>query len=150
MKKQSIIATILFSIISLLFLMSGWQKLFGGAEAQAMFDAMNIGDYRIALGVIEMIIIPTLLFKPLRTVGTLIATGYLGGAIMATIAGGMAPFMPGAIMVALWIAYKLDMWVSWMHCGCGTCKRCKNGTDMKKGMCACKPECTCSRDACDC
>lgn len=146
MKKQSIIATVLFALISLVFLMSGYQKLAGGIDIRMMFGSMNIAAYRIPLGIIEFIIIPTLIWKPLRTVGTLIATGYLGGAIMASLVLGMSPVVPGAIMVVLWVAYKLDMWVSWTHCGCGTCSRCK--TD-----CACTPACKdkgCTKGTCKC
>ena len=146
MKKQSIIATVLFALISVIFLMSGYQKLAGGLSVRMMFGSMNIAAYRIPLGIIEFIIVPTLLWKPLRTVGTLIATGYLGGAIMTTLVLGMSPVAPGAIIVVLWIAYKLDRWVSWMHCDCGTCSWCEK-------ECACKPECkekNCTKSTCTC
>lgn len=146
MKKQSIIASILFYGIALLFISSAWSKLAGGPMVVAMFSSLNIEAYRIALGVIEIIIAAALCWKPLRTVGTLIATGYLGGAIMATLVLGMAPFMPGAVLVSLWIAYKLDMWVSWFHCGCGTCKTCTK----TPSTCKCSRSCACERNACTC
>jgi hypothetical protein len=120
MKKRRIIKKILIIIVSLIFLLSAYAMLSSNQIEIDLLTELNLLDYRIALGFINLIIVVSLWIKKTRQIGILVATAYLGGAIASELSIGDSGLIPGVIILTLWIIHKLDSW----SCSCGTCATC--------------------------
>lgn len=95
-------ANVLVGLVSFGLLASGAAKLAGAAPIVANFEKFHLSPFRVPIGVIE--IVSVLLFAVPKTssLGTLLLTGYFGGAIVAHLAGndagGMAPVLVLGLM----------------------------------------------------
>ncbi len=131
MKKTAIIGKVLLAIVSAMLLMSVWGKFFGGEMAVTMYESLNLGKYRVLLGLIELAGIVMLWVPKWRKAGILLITGYLGGAIMAETFMSGAGFRSGITLIVLWVSgCLLDSCGCVDTCTCGTgtdCKDCKDG-----------------------
>lgn len=120
MKKRRIIKKFLIIIVSLLFLLSAYAMLSSNKMESVLLSKLNLAEFRVALGFINLIIVVCLWMKKTRQIGILIATAYLGGAIVSELSMGDSGFIPGIMTLILWIIHKLDVW----DCSCGTCDTC--------------------------
>ncbi len=128
MKKQSSrkqIGSWLFVVVAIIFFMSGYGKITQSDYMQDFFMSLNMATLLVPMGIVQLIITATLLFKPLRTIGTLIASTYLGGAMFSLFALGLSPISAVTTLIVLWIAHKLSYGETWSSCDCGTCVGCK-------------------------
>ena len=139
-KSRKIIRIILLVLVSVAFLMSAFGKLSGSEQEIGLFTALNLPDFRVAAGLINIIIVLTLWWRPTRNIGTLIASSYLGAAILASLM--LAPesaFIPGLVLLAVWVVAKFSHPCHYCsdqnhcHCNCETCKTCgrNDSTDRK-------------------
>jgi len=140
MKTKKIVKGILIGLITAMFLFSAYGKLRGDMTAVMMLEQLNLGAYRVALGIIDIIIALSLLCKRTRRVGIAVGTGYLGGAIASDLALGGMGVVPGVLMLMLWVIARLD---TQLHC---TCNKETSGTE----KCLCTPTCTCDKGKCTC
>ena len=123
-----IIQRILIGIVSLLFLLSAGEKLTNNAQMVALFHTLNLDTFLHGCGLIEIIIVITLLWRPTRIISTLLASAYLGGAIALMFSIGDTAIFPGLTLLMVWAIAKINLWIAWKHgYGC-TCERCAPGT----------------------
>ncbi len=128
MKKQpryKLVGSWLFIIVAAIFFMSGYGKVTQSDYMQDFFMSLNMAALLVPMGIVQLIITSTLLYKPLRTIGTLIASTYLGGAMFSLFALGLSPTSAVITLLILWVGHKLSYGDTWSSCGCGTCVGCK-------------------------
>lgn len=62
---------------------SAGAKLSGVPQIVENFEKFHLGGYRVAIGVLELVVGALFLIPKTRSLGTLLVTGYFGGAIVA-------------------------------------------------------------------
>jgi|GEM_PF-3233770 len=151
-KKRNLIKNILFILVGAIIFYSAVGKFMQRESIIELFAPLGMQDYMIRIAVIQLIIIGCLAYKPLRSLGVLIASAFLGGMIFMMIATNNSPLSAVITLLVLWVAYKLEWWGYWNHytpgekCGCGWCPRSKNThTDHDFAT-----TCTCEEDVCKC
>ena len=103
-KGRKITAWILIGLLSALFLMGGIMKLAGGQEAADNFAKYGLEGRGMLIGMGELIAAILFLIPRTSSLGVLMLTGHLGGAIATHMEHG-EPFMPVAIILLLvWFA----------------------------------------------
>ena len=109
MKAKKIIALSISIAASVMMAMSGIMKLIGGKQVEEGFAAFGISDYRIYLGLMEIIFVALFLIPKTKRTGLLFLTAYLGGAIATHLTHQMSLFGPSLPLILLWIgAYLTD------------------------------------------
>ena len=119
-KTRRIAAWILIVLIGGGLIFSAVMKLSGAAEVVKVMGEWNMADWRIPIGVVELATAILLLIPRTHSLGLLLATAYLGGAIATHIQQGEAPFAasPAIMLALLWIAGLLrhpELLVSFRH-----------------------------------
>jgi DoxX-like family len=104
--KRGLIGNILAGVVTLAMLASAGGKFSGAQPIIENFDKFHLSGFVTPIGVIELIC--ALLFAVPKTssLGTLLATGYFGGAVVAHLAGNdVAGVIPALVLGALaWVA----------------------------------------------
>ncbi len=145
-KTKNIIGTVLITIVSVVFLLSAFSKLFGAQAAVDMFNQLGIDDLRVRLGLIELLTVFLLWIPRTRWIGMLVATGYLGGAIATEFILHGAPVLPGLLIIFVWIGSAFRMWgfKHSHHCANGACMEQNETCNCGKNGCVCAAgKCTC-------
>ncbi len=153
MKNRILVKNILFTLVALVLTLSALAKFMGRESIQTLFASVGLEAFIIRIAVVQLIIVACLFYKPLRSLGVLIGSAFLGGAIFMLVATDQSPLSATLTLLILWAAYKLEWWGYWNHytedCACGWCKPEENNK-RKKGMCPNpKDECDCGNH-CDC
>lgn len=148
MKKRIFIKNTLFIIVGIILSLSALGKFVGRESLQTLFASVSMEAFIIRIGVVQLIIVACLMYKPLRSLGVLIGSAFLGGAIFMLIATDQNPLSAALTLLMLWTAYKLEWWGYWNHytenCRCGWCKR------SAPVLCNCTDDCSCPKDNCIC
>ena len=121
MKASHIIKVILSAILSILFLLSAYVALSSSEVSLSVFEKLHLLAYKNALGVIDIIIALSLWNKKTRSIGILVGTAYLGGAIASELSSGSTGVIPAILLIILWVMYKIDLR---KKCSCGVCDTC--------------------------
>ena len=149
MKTRIIIKNILFIIVGIIIFLSAIGKFAHREAIVALFTPLGMEDYMIRIATIQLIIVVCLAWKPLRSLGVLVASAFLGSMMAMMVATGSNPLSAALTLLLLWTAYKLEWWGYWKHydndCSCGWCKRkpashhhdFKTNCDCKDGVCKC-------------
>lgn len=96
----------LLVLLSLLLIVSGGSMLFSQSIPPEMLP-LNADNYLLAFAAVKLLF-GILLWVPRFTrIATLVLTGYLGGAMMASITMGELPVFAGACILVLWSAQYL-------------------------------------------
>jgi hypothetical protein len=64
---------------------------------------MKLGDWRIIIALGEIASALLFLFPKTNKYGTLLLSSYMGGAIIIHMTSGMSIFMPGAVLILVWV-----------------------------------------------
>ena len=102
-KVISWIGTIISSLVSLIFIMSASMKLTKNPEAVKGMDHLGIPAHLLSsLGILEASCLAIYLIPKTSTLGAILLTGYLGGAILTHLRIGEPIVLQIAIGVAVW------------------------------------------------
>jgi len=103
-KGRKITGWILVGITSALFIMSAVMKLMGGEELAANFAKIGLDGKQMLIGTGELL--ATILFIIPRTssLGVLLLTAHMGGAIVVHMAQGEMYIAQVIILLLLWLA----------------------------------------------
>ncbi len=83
--------------------------MLSGAERQIeILTELNFLNYRITIGLINIVIALSLWSKKTRYMGVFLGTAYLGGAIASELSIGDAGLVPGLTMLLLWVIQKIQ------------------------------------------
>lgn len=142
-------------IVSLMLALGAFTKLAGHPDAVMLFERLNLLPFMKAFGIIQIILIVCLWWKPLRILGTLIASAYFGAGAVMMLAIGENALVSTILLVLVWIIHKCTWWSMWhhgYHCACKTCIA-NNGVLPKVTTTPCpcnKPGCACVDGKCVC
>jgi hypothetical protein len=108
-KKSGVATWALSGLVSVGLLASAGAKLAGAAPIVENFEKFHLAPYRVGIGVIELVCAALFLLPRTSSLGTLLVTGYFGGAIVAHLTAGDVPgSAPAAVLGALaWAANYL-------------------------------------------
>jgi hypothetical protein len=98
---------VLSGLLSIVMIGSAIAKLVGPAPVIEGFEKFGLADWRIIIGIGELV--STLLFLVPRTavMGTLLLSSYLGGAIVTNMQHGEPWIFPAIFLVIVWVAAGL-------------------------------------------
>jgi len=76
------IATVVVSVLAIgMVVLSGLMKLSGSADGVKMLQAVGVGDYRIHLGLAEILFAALFAYPKTMKLGFILLVGYFGGAL---------------------------------------------------------------------
>ncbi len=122
-KKQKIGKVLLF-LVSVGMIMGSIGMIVANPNSKEAveFVPLHAENYIRILGIIKLLVGLGLFFKKTRNVAALVGTGYLGGAMMATITIGMPPIIAGIFILVLWAGMELLTCNFLKICSCESCK----------------------------
>lgn len=123
-KHFPIVITIALVIVSLMLALGVYTKLSMHPAAIELFNRLNLAPFMRAFGWVQLIILVCLWWKPLRILGTLLASAYFGAGAIMMLALGESAFMSTLCLVLVMVIHKCTWWSLWRHgwhCGCKTC-----------------------------
>jgi DoxX-like family len=74
---------VLAGLVGFGLLASGVLKIAGVPQVVENFEKFHLGTWRVAIGLLELVVAALFLVPKTRSLGTLLVTGYFGGAIVA-------------------------------------------------------------------
>jgi hypothetical protein len=106
-KWDRVVGWVLSGLLGAALIASAGMKLAAAAPVVEKFSEWGLTDWRVIIGVGELV--SALLFLVRRTgvLGTLLLSSYLGGAIVTHMQHGEPIVAPSAFLVALWVAASL-------------------------------------------
>lgn len=113
MKLRTHISTILFTLVSIVIFLSAMGKFAGRETIASLFTGLGMEEYMLRIATAQLIIVVCLMWKPLRHLGTLLGSAFLGGMIFMMVATGNNPLSAVLTLLMLWVAYKLHWWNHW-------------------------------------
>jgi DoxX-like family len=108
-KKTPIAAHILVGLVTLGLSASAAAKLSGAQAIVENFEKLHLTPFRVPIGIIEIVSVVLFAVPKTSSLGTLLLTGYLGGAVVAHLTSNDAAGMGPALVLGLlaWTANYL-------------------------------------------
>jgi hypothetical protein len=103
-KVRSLSAWILTGLLSLLFIASAAAKLLEAGPAVEGFTKFGLGDYIVLIGVGELVSAFLFLIPLTNSLGLLLLSAYMGGAIVTHMQHGESFVAQSAMLVLIWVA----------------------------------------------
>jgi len=103
-KVRSLAAWILTGLLSLLFLFSASVKLMRPDEVVKAFANFGLGDYILLIGAGELVSAVLFLIPRTNSLGLLLLSAYMGGAIVTHMQHGEDFVAQSVILVLIWVA----------------------------------------------
>jgi hypothetical protein len=111
---RRVTGVVLTALLALLLTFSASMKLLGASAATETMAAWGLADWRIVIGIGELVSTALFVIPGTAPLGTLLLSSYLGGAIVTHMQHG-EPFIPPAVfLVIVWTtaALRLPGWLS--------------------------------------
>ncbi|QNH63840.1 DoxX family protein [Hymenobacter sediminicola] len=102
--KKTLAPVLVTAVPALLITASGIMKLLGGTEIRQAMAATGVADYRIGLGLMELLFTALFLYPRTMKLGLLLLTSYFAGAIATDLSHGRSLVAPVLILTLVWIA----------------------------------------------
>lgn len=104
-KARTIIAWILIALVGGTLIFSAVMKFVGPEEVVEIFHEWNLAEWRVPIGVVELVTGVLLLIPRTHSLGLLLGSAYLGGAIATHLQQGeaMESISPAIVLAMLWI-----------------------------------------------
>ncbi len=103
-KGRRIAAWILTGLITLVFVASAVAKLTKVSAVVEMFDKWGLSNYVLLIGVGELVSAVLFLIPRTTSLGILLLSAYLGGAIVTHMQNGEPYFGPAVLLLLVWVA----------------------------------------------
>jgi len=100
-------AWIVVGLLTALFLMSAGMKFSGSAEVVAMFEGFGFENMRLVIGAGELVSALLYLFPLTSSLGVLLLSAHMGGAIVTHMSNGEAYVFQSVVLVLVWIGQFL-------------------------------------------
>lgn len=104
LNKKNLLPTVVTAVPTLMITASGIMKLLGSAEIQKALTETGVADYRILLGLMELLFTALFLYPRTMKLGLLLLTSYFAGAIATDLSHGRSLTAPVLILTLVWIA----------------------------------------------
>jgi hypothetical protein len=102
-KGRKITGWILTGLIGAMIVMAGTMKLIGGQEMAEGFAKYGLGGRQILIGTGELLSAILFIIPRTSSLGVLLLSGLMGGAIVTHMEHGEMFFVQSIILVAIWI-----------------------------------------------
>ncbi|OLE97378.1 MAG: hypothetical protein AUG75_09075 [Cyanobacteria bacterium 13_1_20CM_4_61_6] len=99
-----IAAWILTVLITLLFIFSATGKLVGAQPVVQVFEQFGLRNFMLLIGVGELVSALLFLIPRTNSLGLLLLSSYLGGAIVTQMQHGQPFIAPAILLLLVWIA----------------------------------------------
>jgi DoxX-like protein len=107
---RRIAGKVLISLGSLLLMGSAIAKFAHVPKVAAELAAMGFdGDRLIAIGILEILSALLFLIRSTRSIGLLLVSAYMGGAIATHVGHGSSPMQPAFVLFLLWLGAYLSL-----------------------------------------
>jgi hypothetical protein len=103
-KARRIAAWVLTGLLTLLFVFSAAMKLAQTPQAVEGIGKYGLTDFIILIGVGELVSAVLFLIPRTTSLGLLLLSGYMGGAIATHMEHGESFVLPSVILVLVWVA----------------------------------------------
>lgn len=103
-KRRRIAAWILTGLITLVFVANAVAKLTKASPVVEMFDKWGLSNYVLLIGVGELVSAVLFLIPRTTSLGVLLLSAYLGGAIVTHMQNGEPYFGPAVLLLLVWVA----------------------------------------------
>jgi DoxX-like protein len=113
--KRRITGKVLMSLGSILLVGSSIAKFAHVSKVVTELAAMGFdGDRLIAIAILEMLTALLFLVESTRSIGLLLASAYMGGAIATHVGHGSSPIQPAFVLFVLWLGvYSCHPQILW-------------------------------------
>lgn len=153
-KHFGIVHTVALVLVSIMLAVGAFTKLSMNPDAVWLFTELRLLAFMKAFGLVQIIILVCLWFKPTRIIGTLLASAYFGAGVVMMLTIGQSALMSTGLLLLVWIIHKCTWWSMWKHGYHCACRSCNAGNDIlpkEKKLCACGiPGCVCEHGSCTC
>jgi DoxX-like family len=102
-RGRRIAGWVLTVLLTALFTGSAVAKLLGPADLVEMLQKWGLGDQRILIGVGELTSALLFLIPRTHSLGVLLLSAYMGGAIVTHMQHGESYVIPSVILVLIWV-----------------------------------------------
>ncbi|MBC7910287.1 MAG: DoxX family protein [Pyrinomonadaceae bacterium] len=102
-KGRRIAAWILTGLISLLFIASAIAKLAGAQAVVEVFEKWGLSNHRLLIGSGELVSALLFLIPRTNSLGLLLLSAYLGGAIVTHMQHGEPYIIPSILLLLVWV-----------------------------------------------
>jgi uncharacterized membrane protein YphA (DoxX/SURF4 family) len=103
-KTKNILYWTLTGLVALIFVGSSSGKLMGSAETVQMAESFGIsGSLFTTIGIIELMSVILFVIPRTGVLGTLLLTGYMGGAVATHLQHNISVVAPSVILAFVWI-----------------------------------------------
>ncbi len=106
-KTKIIISWSIKGLLAILFAFSAFGKLSGTEQVSTMFEAFRLTEYKTMIGILELTCTMLYLIPRTSSLGTLLLSSYMGGAIVAHMTVGDSFIFQGFIILFVWIGQYL-------------------------------------------
>jgi hypothetical protein len=103
-KGRRIAGWVLTVLLSLLFLASAAAKLARPAQLVEQMQKWGLGDQVLLIGAGELVSALLFLIPITHSLGLLLLSGYMGGAIVTHMQHGEPYYVPSIILLLIWVA----------------------------------------------
>ncbi len=103
-KGRRIAAWILTGLLTLLFVFSAIAKLAGAQAVVEVFEKWGLSNHRLLIGIGELVSALLFLIPRTNSLGLLLLSAYMGGAIVTHMQHGEPYIMASLILLLVWIA----------------------------------------------
>jgi hypothetical protein len=103
-RVRPLVAWILTGLLSLLLIASAAAKLLGAEPAVEGFTKFGLGDYIVLIGVGELVSAILFLIPRTNSLGLLLLSAYMGGAIVTHMQHGESFVAQSVILLLVWVA----------------------------------------------
>lgn len=106
-RGRKIVGWVVTALLFALFAMSSFMKLSGAEEMVNNFEAFGLAEMRVVIAIGE--IVSALLFLVPRTssLGVLLLSAYMGGAIVTHMSHGESYVFPSVVLILVWLGQLL-------------------------------------------
>jgi hypothetical protein len=102
-RGRRIAGWVLTALLTALFAMTAVFKLMGAAPVVEGFEKWGLGDHRILIGVGELVSALLFLIPRTHSLGVLLLSAYMGGAIVTHMQHGEPYVFQSVILVLIWV-----------------------------------------------
>ena len=106
-KIRLIVGWVLSGLLALLMVFTAILKLVGPKQLVEGFEKFGLADWRIIIGIGELVSAVLFLVPRTAVLGTLLLSAYLGGAIVTNMQHAESWIFPAVLLVVVWIAAGL-------------------------------------------
>ncbi|HUE82146.1 MAG TPA: DoxX family protein [Pyrinomonadaceae bacterium] len=103
-KGRRIAAWVLIGLISAVFILSAVAKLAAAQAVVDMFQKWGLSNHLVLIGIMELISAILFVIPRTHSLGLLLLTAYLGGAIVTHMAHDEPYISPAVFLAAVWLA----------------------------------------------